>query len=193
LVLQGYWVLCYQTARMADLFGYWNVGQSWRDPTGTYCCGPLVLVLEQEHGPAGPESWSGWEKQEHWRVGSSFFLIFPTTGTSIALYSMGVTGQSGVSCCCQSPSQDMTASDLVRKGDICSWDIYFGHLGSLCEYPLVYKLKTPDPKRATSAKHRLWGSGYKALCPVDTFGNNCTKSPQTKQNLLVLFTSGGQR
>lgn len=29
LFLLGYWVLCYETTRMANLFGYWNVGQSW--------------------------------------------------------------------------------------------------------------------------------------------------------------------
>ena len=26
LILLGYWVLCYQTVRMADLFGYWSLG-----------------------------------------------------------------------------------------------------------------------------------------------------------------------
>jgi hypothetical protein len=63
---------------MTDLFGYWNVGQSWQNPAGTSGCGPPGLVLERECGQAGLEGWlvERSRSAESWRV---LFLIVPTT------------------------------------------------------------------------------------------------------------------
>ena len=84
-ILLGYWVVCHQTARMADLFGYWSVGPPI---TGDY-------NTEGTSGLQDKQAWccrelAGWQERgsvvrnHREMAGSFFFKIFPETpGTGV--------------------------------------------------------------------------------------------------------------
>lgn len=90
LILPGYWVLCYQTARMVDLFGHWSCGAACYK--GLYIAErELVAQGTIEPDAVGPSSrelavTAGAWKRVAWPRGElacSFFFIFPVTSLFI--------------------------------------------------------------------------------------------------------------
>lgn len=138
----------------------------WEMPWTVGTLPNIVEGLSRETGHQSRERWSSWEHtiQRQWE-GKSL-------GTSVALQSIGITGQ------CEYHAAASHHDEAWRVHT--QWHVFhevdLGLLGSLRGYPQVHGHITPESETMASTEQRwLWRSIYQAVLPIDIVGSHYTK------------------